>query len=192
MKSSLLVSYILTHIHCYIVPSFNLQPTSAPVPTNPPTTANPTTANPTDPPTPQPTPSVSFFSFCSTYLYQSLHIYRVLTSVIVPCFPSSPYSPPFSAVVTVSLPLEAVPTVKQTRDAVVTSAGRMELGLACAIKCGPRMKSILISEDILWKENVHQEKEDTARASSIVVLCSLFRLVCRHRKLPPPFCTLLL
>jgi len=51
-------------------------------------------------------------------------------------------------VVTVSLPLEAVPTVKQTRDAAVTLAGRVELGLACANKCGPRMKSILISEDI--------------------------------------------
>jgi len=31
----------------------------------------------------------SFFSFCSTYLYQSLHTYRVLTSVIVLCFPLS-------------------------------------------------------------------------------------------------------
>ena len=32
----------------------------------------------------------SFFSFCSTYLYQSLHAYRVvLTSVIVLCFPLS-------------------------------------------------------------------------------------------------------
>ena len=36
------------------------------------------------------------------------------------------------------------------------------------------------------KEIVQQEKEDTARASSIVVLCSLFRLVCHNTGSCPP------
>jgi len=35
---------------------------------------------------------------------------------------------------TVCLPLEVVPTVKQTQDAVQDNAGKMETGVACANK----------------------------------------------------------
>lgn len=121
---------LYTSLYCLII---FLQPTSAPVPTNPPTTANPTNPNPTIAPTPQPTPNVSFFSSL-TYLYTS-HAYILCADEChVLYFPSIQCSPTFSAVVLTTLPLKAVPMIKQTKDAAVANAGRMEIGLACANK----------------------------------------------------------